>query len=69
MAEHLGHTRIEPITNPAGNTCNGKSKKTLKGEFGELPIENPRDRHGSFEPQTDPQTSNPLDRLMGVGHN
>ncbi|MDT3706066.1 MAG: IS256 family transposase [Thiobacillus sp.] len=25
-------------------------RKTLKGDFGELPIEVPRDRHGSFEP-------------------
>ena len=32
-------------------TRNGKSRKTLKGEFGELPIEVPRDRHGSFEPK------------------
>ena len=31
MAEHLGHGRNEPIANPAGNTRNGKSKKTLKG--------------------------------------
>jgi putative transposase len=51
MASHLGHARHEAVTNPAGNTRNGKSKKTLKGEFGELPIEIPRDRHGSFEPQ------------------
>jgi|GEM_PF-5032889 len=29
--------------------------KTLKGEFGELPIEVPRDRHGSFEPQLIPK--------------
>lgn len=51
MAEHLGHGRNEPVSNATGNTRNGKSKKTLKGEFGELPIEVPRDRHGSFEPQ------------------
>jgi len=51
LAEHLGHNKHEPVANPAGNTRNGKSKKTLKGEFGELPIEIPRDRHGSFEPQ------------------
>lgn len=55
MAEHLGHARHEPVINPAGNTRNGKSKKTLKGEFGELPIEVPRDRHGSFEPQLIPK--------------
>ncbi|MFA6164874.1 MAG: IS256 family transposase [Methylobacter sp.] len=55
LAEHLGHSRHEPVVNPAGNTRNGKSKKTLKGEFGELPIEIPRDRHGSFEPQIIPK--------------
>lgn len=30
-------------------------EKTLKGAFGELPIEIPRDRHGSFEPQLIPK--------------
>jgi putative transposase len=50
MAAHLGHTKHEPVANPAGNTRNGRSKKTLKGDFGELPIEVPRDRHGTFEP-------------------
>ena len=51
MAEHLGHAKNDTVANPAGNTRNGKNKKTLKGDFGELPIEIPRDRHGSFEPQ------------------
>lgn len=55
MADHLGHGKNEPVENPAGNTRNGKSKKTLKGEFGELPIEIPRDRHGTFEPQLIPK--------------
>ncbi len=50
MAQHLGHAKNEPVANPAGNTRNGKSRKTLKGDFGELPIEIPRDRHGTFEP-------------------
>ena len=51
MTEHLGHGKNEPVANGSGNTRNGKSRKTLKGEFGALPIEVPRDRHGSFEPQ------------------
>ena len=55
LAEHLGHGKNEPVANAAGNTRNGKSKKTLKGEFGELPIEVPRDRHGTFEPQLIPK--------------
>lgn len=55
MAEHLGHGRHEPVANPAGNARNGRSKKNLKGEFGELPIEIPRDRLASFEPQLVPK--------------
>ena len=55
MAEHLGHDKHSTITNTAGNARNGKSNKTLKGEFGELPIEIPRDRDGNFEPQLIPK--------------
>jgi putative transposase len=55
LEDHLGHAKHETVTNPAGNARNGKSRKTLKGEFGELPIEIPRDRHGSFEPQLIPK--------------
>ncbi len=55
MTEHLGHDRHAPVANPAGNARNGRSRKTLKGEFGELPIEVPRDRHGSFEPKLIPK--------------
>ena len=55
MTEHLGHDKNHPIQNSFGNARNGKSKKTLKGEFGELPIEVPRDRQGSFEPQLIPK--------------
>ena len=52
---YLGHGKHEPVANSSGNTRNGKSRKTLKGEFGELPIEIPRDRHGTFEPQLIPK--------------
>jgi len=51
MTEHLGHDKHKTVTNASGNARNGKSRKTLKGEFGELPIEIPRDREGSFEPR------------------
>ena len=54
MGEHLGHGKNEAVENLAGNTQNGKSRKTLKEEFGELPIA-PRDRHGTFEPQLIPK--------------
>ena len=55
LADHLGHDKHEPVTNSTGNARNGKSRKTLKGEFGELPIEIPRDREGSFEPRLIPK--------------
>lgn len=55
MEVHLGHAKHEAVANAAGNTRNGKSRKTLKGEFGELPIDIPRDRLGSFEPQLIPK--------------
>ena len=55
MTEHLGHEKHEPVANVAGNTRNGRSRKTLKGEFGELPIEIPRDRDGTFEPRLVPK--------------
>ena len=51
MSEHLGHGKSEAVTNATGNTRNGHSAKTLQGEFGELPLDIPRDRQGEFEPK------------------
>ena len=51
MTEHLGHSKNALVANDSGNTRNGTSRKTFKGEFGALPIDIPRDRQGSFEPQ------------------
>ncbi len=51
MSEHLGHGKSEAVTNSTGNTRNGHSAKTLQGEFGELPLDIPRDRQGAFEPK------------------
>lgn len=51
LTHHLGHAKNQPVNNAAGNARNGFSPKTLKGEFGELPLQVPRDRQGGFEPQ------------------
>lgn len=51
MTEHLGHDRSGAVTNGTGNTRNGHSAKILQGDFGELPLDIPRDRQGEFEPQ------------------
>ena len=50
LTEHLGHEKHAPLATIGGNVRNGKSAKTIKGEFGKLPIEVPRDRDSSFEP-------------------
>jgi len=51
MTDHLGHNKSGEVTNDTANTRNGHSAKTLKGDFGALPLEVPRDRQGTFEPQ------------------
>jgi len=52
MTAHLGYGPGENAgTEKRSNTRNGKSKKTVKGTFGELEIETPRDRESGFEPQ------------------
>jgi putative transposase len=35
----------------AANRRNGRSKKTVRGDMGELALDTPRDRNGTFEPQ------------------
>ena len=51
MTHHLGHGKSESVINDTGNARNGHSAKTLKGDFGALPLAIPRDRQGAFEPQ------------------
>ena len=51
IAHHLGHAKHGRVSNSTGNTRNGSSKKTLKGQNGSLLLDIPRDRNGSFEPQ------------------
>jgi len=51
MTEHLGYEKHDPAGNNSGNSRNGGTTKTLKGEFGEMPLETPRDRQGTFEPK------------------
>jgi putative transposase len=50
MDEHIGYTKHSPDGYNSGNSRNGYNRKTLKGDHGELEIETPRDRNGSFEP-------------------
>lgn len=51
LTHHLGYEKNEKTDKPSKNTRNGKTSKTLLTQDGELKIEIPRDRDGSFEPQ------------------
>jgi putative transposase len=51
LTVHLGYGKHDPAGKNSGNSRNGSSPKTLKGEFGNLDLATPRDRNGSFEPQ------------------
>jgi putative transposase len=55
LTDHLGYLKHSPAGHNSGNSRNGTSSKTVKGDFGEVTIEVPRDRAGSFEPQILPK--------------
>jgi putative transposase len=49
LDEHLGYSK-HAKTPEVGNSRNGYTRKTLKSQHGEVEIQTPRDRAGSFEP-------------------
>src|SRR5437868_7507075 len=48
LTHHLGYEKHDPAGYNSGNSRNGKTPKTVKGEFGESVLETPRHRKGSF---------------------
>jgi putative transposase len=51
MEEHLGYPPHAAEGRGSGNSRNGTTAKTVRGDFGEVAIETPRDRNGEFEPK------------------
>jgi putative transposase len=51
LTHHLGYEKYSPDGKNSGNSRNGTSPKTLKSDWGDLPVELPRDRKGRFEPR------------------
>ncbi len=51
LTEHLGYEKHAPDGRNRGNSRNGKTTKTLKDQTGDLPVEIPRDREGTFDPR------------------
>jgi transposase-like protein len=53
--EHLGYPKHDPAGKNSGNSRNGFSRKTLKTNLGEVPLDVPRDRNATFEPVVVPR--------------
>ena len=51
----LGYAKDDREAKGTANSRNGYTPKTLKSEFGEVPIQVPRDRNGEFEPKIVPK--------------
>jgi len=51
LTDHLGYDEHAVEGRGSGNSRNGSGSKTLQTEQGPVPIEVPRDRNGTFEPQ------------------
>ena len=51
IEDHLGYPKNNPGGRHTGNSRNGSTPKTLKGNFGHLEMKTLRDRNGTFEPQ------------------
>ena len=51
MNEHLGYAKNDPTGKNTGNSRNGKGRKSVRSIHGEIELEVPRDRNGTFEPK------------------
>ena len=55
MDSHLGYESNDHGPKSTENRRNGYNNKTLKSTYGDIPVEVPRDRDASFEPQVVPK--------------
>jgi len=51
LTDHLGYEPGAPEGQGSGNSRNGTGKKTLRTDQGDVTVEVPRDRNGTFEPK------------------
>lgn len=51
LTHHLGYEKHQPAGYGSGNSRNGHGRKKLQGDFGQMELETPRDRQGTFTPQ------------------
>jgi putative transposase len=65
LTDHLGDEPHDPAGRGSGNSRNGTSRKTVTTDVGDVELAVPRDRNGTFEPQTVPKHRRRLDGLTG----
>lgn len=55
LSGHLGYEKGDPAGRNGGNSRNGSTAKTLHTEIGDVELNTPRDRAGTFEPRLVPK--------------
>lgn len=63
LADHLGYDKGDPEASLFTNSRNGTSPKTVLSQVGDVPLDVPRDRDGSFVPRLVPKGSRRLGGL------
>ncbi|MGH3500907.1 MAG: IS256 family transposase [Nocardioidaceae bacterium] len=63
LTDHLGYAKGDKSGRGLPNSRNGSTPKTLSTEVGEVDLDTPRDREGSFEPRLVPKGGRRLDGL------
>ncbi len=65
LDEHLGYAKHEAAGRNSGNSRNGISKKTMASSVGDIDVDIPRDRAGTFTPKLVAKGQRRLDGLDG----
>lgn len=63
LTEHLGYEKGDPDASLFANSRNGTTPKTLASQVGDVPLDVPRDRAGTFTPRLVPKGSRRLGGL------
>jgi len=70
LSDHLGYEKYEAKGRNSGNNRNGHTEKKLRTSNGDVQIEVPRDRNGTFEPKIVPKygrnTNELEEKILGM---
>jgi transposase-like protein len=66
LTDHLGYYKNDSAGDGSGNSRNGKNRKLIKTESGEIVIEVPRDRKADFEPVIVPKRQKVIEKIESI---